>query len=248
VVQLVEDTLAQTGAAHADLLSNNLTRFWQTEVLETCLATTANRFPFADGADADPEAMARLLGPGGMVDRFVKGRAGQMLDMTYTPWRWKPEDRFDGLTPDSAIFLQRATEIGAGLFPGGQPGATMTLSALAERGRSFRWACRYRSRRNRQRCWLLPRRYRVTFNTRARLADPPGIGAFACWPPGLRDRDGASVSSISAPVAALRSSTAQNPGHAACRASRLPRCCKGGRNGISTRRPADSRYIRFAFP
>jgi type VI protein secretion system component VasK len=137
VVQLVEDTLAQTGAAHADLLSNNLTRFWQTEVLETCLATTANRFPFADGADADPEAMARLLGPGGMVDRFVKGRAGQMLDMTDTPWRWKPEARFDGLTPDSAIFLQRATEIGAGLFPGGQPGATMTLSALAERGRAF---------------------------------------------------------------------------------------------------------------
>ena len=137
VVQLVEDTLAQTGAAHADLLSNNLTRFWQTEVLETCLATTANRFPFADGTDADPEAMARLLGPGGMVDRFVKGRAGQMLDMTDTPWRWKPEARFDGLTPDSAIFLQRATEIGAGLFPGGQPGATMTLSALAERGRAF---------------------------------------------------------------------------------------------------------------
>ena len=141
VVQLVEDTLAQTGAAHADLLSNDLTRLWQTEVLETCLAATANQFPFAEGADADPERLARLLAPGGLIDRFIKARAAQMLDTTDTPWRWKPEARFEGLTPDSAIFLQRATEIGAGLFPAGQtagqPGLTLTLSALAERGRAF---------------------------------------------------------------------------------------------------------------
>ena len=137
VVQLVEDTLAQTGAAHADLLSNTLTKVWQTEVLETCLAVTANRFPFADGADADPDQIARLLGPGGMVDRFVKTRATEMLDMSDTPWRWKPEARFEGMTPESAVFLQRATEIGGGLFPNGQPGATLTLSALAERGRAF---------------------------------------------------------------------------------------------------------------
>jgi type VI protein secretion system component VasK len=137
VVQLVEDTLAQTGAAHADLLSNTLTRSWQTEVLETCLSVTQGRFPFAEGADADPAAVARLLGPGGLVDRFVKARAARMLDISDTPWRWKPEARFEGLTPESAVFLQRATEIGAGLFPNGQAGATLTLSALAERGRAF---------------------------------------------------------------------------------------------------------------
>ncbi len=141
VVQLVEDTLAQTGAAHADLMSNDLTRVWQTEVLETCMAVTANRFPFAEGADADPDQIAHLLAPGGLVDRFIKGRAVQMLDMADTPWRWKPEARFEGLTPESAVFLQRATEIGAGLFPagasGGQPGLELTLSALAERGRAF---------------------------------------------------------------------------------------------------------------
>ncbi|NJS39321.1 MAG: IcmF-related protein [Rhodobacteraceae bacterium] len=141
VVQLVEDTLAQTGAAHADLMSNDLTRVWQTEVLETCMAVTANRFPFAEGADAEPDKVALLLAPGGLVDRFVKGRAAQMLDMSETPWRWKPEALFEGLTQDSAVFLQRAVEIGAGLFPagasGGQPGLELTLSALAERGRAF---------------------------------------------------------------------------------------------------------------
>jgi type VI protein secretion system component VasK len=137
VVQLVEDTLAQTGADHADLLSNNLTRFWQTEVLETCIAATQGRFPFAEGADADPDQLARLFGPGGMIDRFITIRAGEMLDQTDTPWRWKPEARFEGLTPESAVFLQRASEIGFGLFPNGTPGATLTLSALAERGRAF---------------------------------------------------------------------------------------------------------------
>src|SRR5690606_39018493 len=91
VVQLVEDTLAQTGAEHADLLSNGLTRIWQTEVLESCLAVTQGRFPFGDGADAEPEQVQRLFAPGGMIDRFVKARAAQMLDMTDTPWRWKPE-------------------------------------------------------------------------------------------------------------------------------------------------------------
>ncbi len=118
-------------------MSNNLTRIWQTEVLETCIATTQNRFPFAEGEDADPDRIAQLLAPGGMVDRFVKTRAAEMLDMTDTPWRWKPEARFEGLVPESAVFLQRATEIGAGLFPEGRMDATLTLSALAERGQAF---------------------------------------------------------------------------------------------------------------
>lgn len=138
VVQLVEDTLAQTGAAHADLLSNELTRRWQTEVLQTCIAVTNGRFPFAEGGgDADPRAVADLLAPGGLIDRFIKTRAVEMLDTSDTPWRWKPEARFEGLSPDSAIFLQRATEVGVGLFPDGRLQARLTLSALAERGRAF---------------------------------------------------------------------------------------------------------------
>ena len=137
VVKLVEDTLVQTGAEHADGLSNTLTRVWQTEVLETCLGATQARFPFAEGADADTDQLARLLAPGGLVDRFVKTRAADRLDMSETPWRWKPEARFEGLNPDSAAFLQRATEIGTGLFGDGGPKVILTLSALAERGQAF---------------------------------------------------------------------------------------------------------------
>ncbi|WP_149141242.1 ImcF-related family protein [Gemmobacter caeruleus] len=138
VVQIVEDTLAQTGAAHADLLSNPLTQIWQAQVLETCLQATAGHFPFADSAEeAEPATLQHLFGPGGLIDRFVTGRAAEMLDTSATPWRWKPEARFEGLAPESAAFLQRAQAIGAGLFGKGDLRATLTLSALAERGRAF---------------------------------------------------------------------------------------------------------------
>lgn len=133
VVQIVEDVLAQTGAAQADLLSNPLTRAWQVEVLGACRGAVEGRFPFADGPDADPVAVARLLGPGGAVDRFLKGRAAAYLDMTGQSWRWKPEARFAGLTPDSAEMLQRFALLGD-LYAGGAGGARLSFAALAERG------------------------------------------------------------------------------------------------------------------
>ena len=132
VVQIVEDVLAQTGAAQADLMSNPLTRAWQAEVLGACRGAIEGRFPFAAGPDADPAVVLRLLGPGGVADRFIKGRAAAYLDMTTQPWRWKPEARFAGLSPDSAEFLQRLAGL-SDLFASG-PETRLTFSALAERG------------------------------------------------------------------------------------------------------------------
>ena len=138
VVQIVEDTLAQTGAAHADLLTNPMTRAWQKEALQACADATEGRFPFGEGADADLAAVARVLAPGGVIDRFFRNRAEPMLDTSALPWRWKPEARFAGLSPESALFFQRAQAISAGLFgAGGQVGADLTLTALAERGKTF---------------------------------------------------------------------------------------------------------------
>lgn len=133
VVQIVEDVLAQTGAAEADLLSNPLTRAWQVEVLGACRGAVEGRFPFAAGPDADPAAVARLLAPGGVADRFLKGRALAYLDISGPVWRWKPEARFAGLTPDSAEMLQRLSAL-AELYGGGAGEARLTFAALAERG------------------------------------------------------------------------------------------------------------------
>jgi type VI protein secretion system component VasK len=136
VVQIVEDVLAQTSAAQADPLSNPLTKAWQTEVLALCKQVTEARYPFAEGTDASPGEVARLLAPGGAIDRFYITRAEQFIDTTSSPWRWKPDARFAGLDPKSAEFLQRTQAIAAGLATL-ETGTELTLAALAERGKTF---------------------------------------------------------------------------------------------------------------
>lgn len=134
VVQIVEDVLAQTSSAQADPLSNPLTKAWQTEVLSLCRQVTEGRYPFADGADAPLADVAALLGAGGAIDRFYRARAEPYIDTSSTPWRWKPDARFAGLDPKSAEFLQRTQAIAAGLA---SQGSSLTLAALAERGKTF---------------------------------------------------------------------------------------------------------------
>ncbi|MGP3698908.1 ImcF-related family protein [Rhodobacter sp. NSM] len=130
IVQIIEDLLAQAGAAQATELTNPLTRAWQAEVLPACRHALDGRYPFAKGPDADPAAVAGLLGPGGAIPNFVATRAASYLDTGESPWRWKPEARFAGLSQESAAFLERASAIGPAL----SAPAEVTLTALAERG------------------------------------------------------------------------------------------------------------------
>ena len=116
VVQIVEDTLAQTGAEQIELAGNPLTRAWQAEALTACLGATEGRFPFADGADADISSVSTAFAPNGVIERFFKMRVEALIDTSDTPWRWKPEARFAGVTPDSALFFQKAQAITAGLY------------------------------------------------------------------------------------------------------------------------------------
>ncbi|MBB1499078.1 ImcF-related family protein [Paracoccus sp. MC1862] len=129
--RLVEDTFAESTAAEVSDLTNPVTRAWQTQVLPLCASALAGRFPFSEGPDADPAAVAALLGPGGGIDRFL-GAHADLLDREAASWRWKPEARLAGLDPDSAVFLQHALAVGAALAPG----ARITAAALAERGRA----------------------------------------------------------------------------------------------------------------
>jgi hypothetical protein len=64
----------------------------------------------------------------------VGGEAARYLDTSERPWRWKPEARLSGLTPESAVFLEMATAIGGAFFGDAGLGATMELAALAEKG------------------------------------------------------------------------------------------------------------------
>ncbi|WP_415183723.1 ImcF-related family protein [Phaeovulum sp.] len=137
VVQIAEDVLVQSALAEQGQSSNPLTRGWQSQVFPLCRDTLAH-YPFNDGPDAAPADLAALLGPQGAIGTFVRQTAAPYLETGESPWHWKPEARFAGVTPESAVFLERAMQVGEGLFGAdGQFGADLTLAALAERGQTM---------------------------------------------------------------------------------------------------------------
>ena len=88
VVQITEDVLAQTSAAHSDQLSNPVTQRWQRNVYPVCRATVEGRYPFHDGADVEISDFATLLGPQGALARFFTSTVGRYVDTEAERWRW----------------------------------------------------------------------------------------------------------------------------------------------------------------
>jgi type VI protein secretion system component VasK len=139
VVQIAEDVLAQSARAPGEGLAQNpLTRQWQQLVYPACREAVEGRYPFADGPEADMDALARLLGPEGALPSFFARGVQEYLDTAESPWRWKPEARFAGLGPESAAFFERAMLVSEALFDrSGRLRLDLTLAALAERGRTM---------------------------------------------------------------------------------------------------------------
>jgi type VI protein secretion system component VasK len=138
VVQIAEDVLAQSAIPDQGQTSNPLTRGWQQQVFPICRETVSNHYPFSEGPDAAFADMAALFGPQGALSLFVLQSAAPFLDTSESPWRWKPEARFAGVTPESAAFLERAMQVGQGLYGAdGQLAFDLTLAALAERGQTM---------------------------------------------------------------------------------------------------------------
>ncbi|EYD77449.1 hypothetical protein Rumeso_00998 [Rubellimicrobium mesophilum DSM 19309] len=138
VVQMVEDVLAQTTVPRVQQIANPVTQQWQREVFDLCRQVTERRFPFdLAGEDADPAAFAALLGPDGAIERFFHSRVEPDIDTSVSPWRWRPEARFSGLSPDSVEVFEKARAVRAAFFgPSGRLGTEVTLAALAERGQA----------------------------------------------------------------------------------------------------------------
>lgn len=137
VAQITEDVLAQTSAAHSSLLSNPLTRQWQRDVYPLCHATVNESYPFNGGPDASLEDFDRLFSPDGLIRRFVAS-AARYIDTSGEVWRWKPEARLTGLSPETAEFLQKAAAISEAFFSGtGTLTTEVRLAALAERGEAM---------------------------------------------------------------------------------------------------------------
>lgn len=138
VVQIAEDVLAQSAQPEQGEARNSLTRAWQRQVFPLCRDTLGSHFPFAEGPDASPADLTALLGPQGVLSTFVRQTAAPLLETSESPWRWKPEARFAGVTAESAVVLERAMQVSEGLFgTSGKLDFDLTLAALAERGQTM---------------------------------------------------------------------------------------------------------------
>ena len=137
VGQIIEDVLAQTAAANPALGRRSEPVLWRASVGPACAAAVTGRYPFAEGPDADPAALARLFGPEGLVTTFLRDRLAPLIDTGESPWRWKPEARLSGFAPESAAFFERVAAIGPVYFAGDAlASAPFTLETLAERDRA----------------------------------------------------------------------------------------------------------------
>lgn len=134
VVQLVEDTLAQISAPVVSA-DTPMAQSWA-RVFGVCQQELTGRYPFGPGAPITEAALARLLGPQGLIPQFFAQFARPNMAVDESPWRWKTEARFAGLSPESASFLERAMAIRNGLFSEQGLGAEVTLATLAERGQA----------------------------------------------------------------------------------------------------------------
>lgn len=136
VGQIIEDVLAQTAAANPALGRRSEPVLWRASVGPACAAAMTGRYPFAEGPDADPAALAGFLGPEGLVSVFLRDRLAPLIDTGESPWRWKPEARLSGFAPESAAFFERVAAIGSVYFAADALASTpFTLETLAERDR-----------------------------------------------------------------------------------------------------------------
>ena len=138
VAQIAEDVLAQTSATHAEVLSNPLTREWQTRVYPICQRAIDGRYPFHRGDDADLMSLDAFFGTGGALPRFYAQYAERNLDTSSETWRWTADVRLSGVKPESAVFLQRAMTVAQILYGEDQVfGTSFDMAPLAMRGRAI---------------------------------------------------------------------------------------------------------------
>ncbi len=140
VVQMVEDVISQTASPKAvekaeDPVPTAKPLGAWGEIAMACQAAVAGRYPFFDGSDADMAEVARIFAPKGLVETYFRTQLAPLMDISTTPWRWKPGARLSGYAPESATFFQKASAIGDALFrQGTSPHLPVSLEALAQRG------------------------------------------------------------------------------------------------------------------
>ena len=120
MLQTVSASSTQVTASGA---GEQLADAWRSKVLPLCQAAF-NRYPFIAGSSQDVplDDFTRLLGPNGLMDQFFDQYLKPVVDNTQLPWKWQAGGNAKlGLSQESLVQFQRASEIRDALFPTGGP-------------------------------------------------------------------------------------------------------------------------------
>ena len=101
---------------------------WASKVLPLCQAALTNRYPlFQQSAlDVPVDDFVKLMAPAGLIAQFFDDYLKPFVDTAQTPWKWNGADNNQlGLSPNTLVQFQLASEIRAGLFSGGGAGVSL---------------------------------------------------------------------------------------------------------------------------
>ncbi len=102
-----------------DAIIAELAAILRTDISNDCRGYLGSRFPFdpSSSAHANPPDIAKVLGPGQLIDKFVTEKLAPYIDTTQSPWQWRADIKRD---PAALVPFERARKLRDVLFPGGQ--------------------------------------------------------------------------------------------------------------------------------
>ena len=96
---------------------------WKQAVLPLCQRVTTNTYPFERRANADAglAEFSDLFRPGGQMDAFFKANLEKLVDVSKSPWSFKPGPGTElGISPAVLTQFENAALIRTAFFPSGQ--------------------------------------------------------------------------------------------------------------------------------
>ena len=118
MLQTVSQSSSQVTASGA---SKELSDAWRAQILPLC-REAFDRYPFIAGSRQNVPLgdFTRLLGPGGLIEKFFAKYLQPLVNTTTTPWQWQSPDHTQlGLSPGALAEFERAQTIREALFPDG---------------------------------------------------------------------------------------------------------------------------------
>ncbi|MFN0184884.1 MAG: type VI secretion system membrane subunit TssM [Aquabacterium sp.] len=88
---------------------------------EFCARAISGRYPFTSASKADvlPEDFAQFFGQGGQLDEFWNTKLAKLVDISTTPWSFRPVGDAKPVSPAALADFQRAARIREVFFRGG---------------------------------------------------------------------------------------------------------------------------------